>query len=113
MILQGAPSFVLGTALSPQAEPRGAQLLKLRKKLQAGAEFIMTMPLEDQDTYQELRAGIDGVKLIAGVAVEDPASREAASELVKQLKESGADGVHISMAAAQEDLPAFLNACGL
>jgi 5,10-methylenetetrahydrofolate reductase len=111
--LAGAPSFALGAALSPQAEPRGAQMLKLRKKLQAGAEFVMTMPLTDQDTYQELRAGIDGVKLIAGVAVDDPASRDTAAGLVKQLKESGADGVHISMAAAQDDLPAFLSACGL
>lgn len=111
--LAGAPSFVLGAALSPQAEPRGAQLLKLRKKLQAGAEFIMTMPLADQETYQELRAEVDSTKLIAGVAVEDPASRDKAAGLVKQLKTAGADGVHISMAAAQEDLPAFLSACGL
>lgn len=111
--LLGAPSFVLGAALSPQAKPRGAQLLKLRKKLQAGAEFIMTMPLADQETYDRLRTDVGEVKLIAGVAVEDPASRETAAQLVKKLKASGADGVHLSMAAAQDDLPAFLTACGL
>ena len=111
--LLGSPSFVLGAALSPQAEPLGAQLLKLRKKLQAGAEFIMTMPLTDKETYAKLKAEAGEVKLIAGVAAEDPASREGAAALVKELKSVGADGVHLSMAAAQEELPALLNNCGL
>lgn len=111
--LLGSPSYVLGAALSPQAEPLEAQMLKLRKKMQAGLDFIMTMPLADQASYAKLKAQAGGLKLIAGVAADDPASREEAAALVKELKSSGADGVHLSMAAAQEELPALMNACGL
>lgn len=111
--LDGAPAFVLGAALSPQAVPLGAQLLKLRKKMQAGAEYIMTMPLANRETYAKLKAEAGDLKLIAGVAAEDPASREPSTDLVKALKSSGADGVHLSMFAAQKELPAFLTACGL
>lgn len=111
--LAGTPAFALGAALSPGAEPFGAQLLKLSKKLQAGASFIMTMPIADLETYKRLRADAADIKIIAGVAVEDPASREPAAALVKELKASGAHGVHVSMPASQADLPAFLSECGL
>jgi methylenetetrahydrofolate reductase (NADPH) len=111
--LNGAPTLVLGAALSPQAEPLGAQLLKLRKKMRAGADFIMTMPLAGQEAYAKLKAEAGDLKLIAGVAAEEPASRESAADLVKALKASGADGIHLSSSAAQEELPAFMTACGL
>ncbi len=113
--LAGAPSFFLGATAAAQAEPLGPQLLKLRKKLAAGAGFIVTMPLAGVEAYSRLRreAGVEGAKLIAGVEVDEPAARERAAELVKELKAAGADGVHLSIPGAQEELPALLDACGL
>jgi methylenetetrahydrofolate reductase (NADPH) len=111
--LTDPPSFILGAAISPQAEPFGAQLLKLRKKLQAGANFIMTMPLGDTEDYAKIKAEAGEAKLIAGVAADDPASRDTAVADIKSLKGSGADGVHLSIPTAQEELPTLLNACGL
>lgn len=108
-----APAFLLGAAFSTQAEPRGAHLMKLKKKLRAGAGFIVTLPLPEAAPYAPLRAETGETKVIAGVTLADPAEREQAAALVKELKAAKADGVHLALPAAQEELPAFLNACGL
>jgi len=47
--LDGAPVFCVGCVANPQAVPLEPQLLKLEKKLIAGAEFIQTLDLYDLD----------------------------------------------------------------
>lgn len=43
--LEGSPRFVIGGVANPLADPLEPQLIKLRKKVKAGAQFIQTQPL--------------------------------------------------------------------
>jgi 5,10-methylenetetrahydrofolate reductase len=47
--LDGAPRFCVGCVANPEAEPLEPQLLKLEKKLAAGARFIQTLDIFDLD----------------------------------------------------------------
>jgi len=47
--LKGAPSFLKGAALSPASSPRELHLIKMRKKIEAGAEFFQTQAIYDAD----------------------------------------------------------------
>jgi 5,10-methylenetetrahydrofolate reductase len=80
--LQGSPRFCLGAVLIPEADPLGPQLLKVRKKVAAGAEFFITAPIYDLKKLSSFRQqlGIDQVKIIACVKVPKPADIEQASQ---------------------------------
>ncbi len=47
--LDGAPRFCVGCAANPEADPLEPQLLKLEKKLAAGARFVQTLDIFDLD----------------------------------------------------------------
>jgi len=49
--LKGSPSFCLGAAVNPTANPLEPQLIKMEKKIQAGAEFFQTQPIFDVDRF--------------------------------------------------------------
>jgi len=49
--LKGSPSFCLGAAVNPMANPLEPQLIKMEKKIQAGAEFFQTQPIFDVDRF--------------------------------------------------------------
>ncbi|MGD8239574.1 MAG: methylenetetrahydrofolate reductase [Armatimonadota bacterium] len=53
-----APRFTLGAAVSPCSDPLEPQLLKLEKKVAAGAEFIYTQAVYDMD---RLRSFMDEI----------------------------------------------------
>ena len=67
--LEGAPSFCVGCVANPQAVPMEPHLLKLRKKLEAGAEFIQTLDIFDLDKAMPFfeQQKRDGIKLLAGL----------------------------------------------
>lgn len=114
--LTGAPQFFLGAAAAPAASPWEPQAAKLRKKINAGASFLVTLPLKSPAALEGFwsRVGAGPTPLIAGVEVSDPSDRTGAAALVKEIKSAGlASGVHLAMPAAQADLPALLDACGL
>jgi len=63
-----APRFTLGAAVSPGSEPLEPQLLKLEKKVAAGAEFIYTQAIYDMDrlrSFMEQISHLD-VPIIGG-----------------------------------------------
>ncbi len=105
--LKGNPQFCLGAVLIPEAEPVAPQLLKVRKKLEAGAEFFVTAPVFDLQKLEKFRKLVDlqGVKLLACVKVPKAAEVEEASqgshrkvyslppEMVKELADSDPEEV--------------------
>jgi hypothetical protein len=102
--------------VAAQAEPLPPQLIKLKKKVQAGAGFIITQPLQDMAQLKGFcqQTAALNVKTLAGLEVDEPGRRQEAADLLKEIKASGlVSGVHLSMPAAQGDLPALLDACGL
>jgi methylenetetrahydrofolate reductase (NADPH) len=50
--LEGAGPFCLGAVASPDADPPALQLMRLAKKTQAGAKFLVTQPVYDLDHFE-------------------------------------------------------------
>jgi methylenetetrahydrofolate reductase (NADPH) len=49
--MKKAPSFLIGAAANPFAEPFEMRLIRLHKKIQAGAHFIQTQPVFDFEIF--------------------------------------------------------------
>lgn len=71
--LEGSVEAFLGGAAGPFADPMGAQVRKLRKKVQAGARFIQTQSVFDLARFDQWMAAVraDGLhkqtKILAGI----------------------------------------------
>jgi methylenetetrahydrofolate reductase (NADPH) len=49
--MKKAPEFLIGAAANPFAEPFEMRLIRLQKKINAGARFIQTQPIFDMDIF--------------------------------------------------------------
>jgi len=49
--MKKAPAFCIGAAANPFAEPFEMRLIRLQKKIQAGAHFIQTQPVFDLEVF--------------------------------------------------------------
>lgn len=69
--LEGAPKFVIGTSVTPKMDPLEPQVIKTKKKIDAGAEFFQTQGVYDMETmktYMDACKDILGdVKVLAGI----------------------------------------------
>lgn len=69
--LDGKPDFCLGAVVTPGGNPVEMQLLKLRKKVDAGAEFIQTQAVYDVETFARFMESASklGVHILAGIVL--------------------------------------------
>lgn len=71
--VEGIPSFFIGCVANPFVESQELHIIKLKKKVRAGAEFIQTQPVFDTKLFKgwlDLAADhgiIDNCHIIAGV----------------------------------------------
>ncbi len=67
--LEGSPEFFVGCVSNPQAHPMEVHMLKLEKKLRAGADFIITLDIFDFEKSLPFFEAMKkkGVNVIAGV----------------------------------------------
>ena len=67
--IQRQTEFVIGCALDPSGARLDGQLKRLSRKIEAGAQFVMTQPLYDHDRIRELyeRVKLLGVPVFLGV----------------------------------------------
>ena len=56
--LAGAPSFCLGAVVNPGADPLEPQIIKLEKKVQAGARFIQTQAVFEPEKFEEFMKAV-------------------------------------------------------
>jgi 5,10-methylenetetrahydrofolate reductase len=61
--LSGTPKFFLGACVTPGADPLGPQLIKLEKKIIAGAEFIQTQAVYEPDKFEKFMKTIESFKI--------------------------------------------------
>jgi len=69
--LDGAPTFFKGCVAAPGSEPMEPQILKLRKKVEAGAQFVQTQAVYDPARFEafiEAAAGL-GVPILVGLVI--------------------------------------------
>lgn len=52
--LQGAPEFFLGASVTPVFDPVEVQLIRMRKKIKAGAKFFQTQAVYSVDVMRKL-----------------------------------------------------------
>ncbi len=80
--LKGNPQFCLGAVLIPEADPVAPQLLKVKKKLEAGAEFFITAPIFDLKKLSQFRQllGPQTVKVLACLKVPKASEVEEATQ---------------------------------
>jgi 5,10-methylenetetrahydrofolate reductase len=67
--LTGTPKFIIGAVMNPLAEPLEPHLIKLRKKVAAGVDFIQTQPvfdLESLERFLEMTSDIE-VRFLIGI----------------------------------------------
>jgi methylenetetrahydrofolate reductase (NADPH) len=50
--VKGVPDFFIGTTANPFADPEELQLIRLKKKIQAGARFVQTQSVYDIDKFE-------------------------------------------------------------
>ncbi len=89
----GVANLCLGATAAPQADPLELQVMRLAKKITAGAAFIITQPVYDLERFRTWwnevrRAGLhDRTAIIAGV--EAPASAAEARTLTASRPDPG------------------------
>ncbi|RKD33778.1 methylenetetrahydrofolate reductase [Thermohalobacter berrensis] len=67
--LNKAPEFYLGACVTPEYEPLEIQIIKMKKKIKAGARFFQTQGVFDIETmrkFRELTKDLD-CKILAGI----------------------------------------------
>jgi len=67
--LEGSPKFHLGAVVTPEYEPIDLQLIKLEKKVKAGAQFFQTQAVYNPVIFTQFMEQVKdfGVPIIAGV----------------------------------------------
>jgi methylenetetrahydrofolate reductase (NADPH) len=65
------PQFCLGCVVNPGAEPLEPQIMKLHKKIRAGAQFVQTQAVYDTELFANFmrQAGDLGVPVLAGIVM--------------------------------------------
>jgi len=56
--LSGAPHFCLGAVVSPGADPVEPQIIKMEKKVKAGAQFFQTQAVYEPEKFKEFMKAI-------------------------------------------------------
>jgi methylenetetrahydrofolate reductase (NADPH) len=75
------PSLLLGAAANPEGEPLDLQVLRLQKKVEAGADFIQTQAVFDIDHFKQWMAAVrarglhKATKILVGILLLNSAQR--------------------------------------
>lgn len=69
--LEGVPSFFLGAVVTPAADPIEPQIIKMKKKIDAGARFFQTQAVYEPQKFEGFMSKVQGFKVpvIAGIVL--------------------------------------------
>ncbi|MBA7477565.1 Bifunctional homocysteine S-methyltransferase/5,10-methylenetetrahydrofolate reductase [subsurface metagenome] len=69
--LESNPSLFLGAVVTPAAEPLEPQLIKMKRKIEAGARFFQTQAIYEPEKFERFMNEVHGfgVPIIAGVVI--------------------------------------------
>jgi 5,10-methylenetetrahydrofolate reductase len=113
--LDGTPEFFLGAVVTPEGDPVEMQIMKMKKKVEAGAQFFQTQAVYDADKFKEFVKQVSdlNVPILAGLVIlksvgmarfmnANVAGVNVPEELIQELKKdkektkSGQTGVEIA-----------------
>jgi len=69
--LESNPNFFLGAVVTPGAEPMEPQIIKMKKKIEAGAKFFQTQAIYEPEKLERFMSQVQDFKVpvIAGIVV--------------------------------------------
>lgn len=69
--LKGAPKFCIGAVVNPGADPLEPEIIKMEKKIEAGAQFFQTQAVYDIGQYRRFLDKVKHLKtaIIAGIVL--------------------------------------------
>ena len=67
--LAGKPDFCLGAVVTPGAEPLEPQIIKMEKKVRAGAQFFQTQAVYDPRRFEEFMGQVKHLKVPVMVGI--------------------------------------------
>ena len=69
--LKGVPRFCLGAIVTPGADPLEPQLIKMEKKVKAGAQFFQTQAVYEPDKFEEFMKAVAylNVPVLVGIVM--------------------------------------------
>jgi len=69
--LDGSPRFFLGAVVTPEQEPLEPQLMRMEKKIEAGARFFQTQAVYDTRRFAEFIRRVEGfgVPVLGGIVL--------------------------------------------
>ncbi len=101
--LEGKPNLCLGAVVTPGGNPLEMQILKMEKKVAAGAEFIQTQAVYDVNQFAEFMQKTNHIKVpvLAGIVLlksagmakymnANVAGVTVPDDLIKEMAEAGA-----------------------
>ena len=119
--LESSPKFFLGAAVSPGSEPLEPQILKMEKKIEAGAQFFQTQAVFEVEKFKKFMKEVSGfgVPIMAGIIIlksvgmarfmnANVAGVHVPEELIEELKKdkektkSGQTGIEIAVRIINE-----------
>jgi len=67
--LRGRPSFCAGAVVAPAADPVEPQIIKMEKKIEAGARFFQTQAIYDIDSFAKFMKRVEKfrIPILAGI----------------------------------------------
>jgi methylenetetrahydrofolate reductase (NADPH) len=119
--LDGSPEFFLGAVATPEFDPLELHIVKLQKKVEAGASFFQTQAVYDTEKFKQFVKQIRSlnVPVMAGIVIlksagmarymnENVAGVNVPEQLIEQLKKdkqkakSGQTGIEIAVGIINE-----------
>jgi 5,10-methylenetetrahydrofolate reductase len=69
--LEGKPRFFQGAVVTPEYDPVELQVIKMKKKIDAGAQFFQTQAVYDVKTFESFMNKVErfNVPVLAGIVV--------------------------------------------
>jgi methylenetetrahydrofolate reductase (NADPH) len=69
--LESNPDFFLGAVVTPAAEPVEPQIIKMKKKIEAGARFFQTQAVYEPEKFEQFMKQVQGfgIPVIAGIVI--------------------------------------------
>jgi methylenetetrahydrofolate reductase (NADPH) len=112
--LQRKPAFVIGAVAHPALQPLELNLLRLRKKVAAGVDFVLAEASADLEGFTRWMEAVCAEGLDRKAAILAAIPVDGGAELAAQLKSvPGVRGIHILCGGREEEAAAILRDAGL
>jgi len=104
--LEAAPTLFLGAVANPEADPLEPQLMKVDKKIRAGASFLITHPVFSMEKLKKFMEQLkkSPVKVLVGIRLLDP-------EEIATYRNGGYPGLFVPEKVLEEIQGAGIGKC--